>query len=168
MGKIVDNILNSCNPIKGLQSKMWIFNRTDFTATTSDNVLSGLAKIGSVVGYTCTGTKDYANAGHEAKVQEMLCTGFAHKLTLNLTVGTAAQQKNIDQADDLLVVVKSNSGQLFAYGVKNGLWKVSQSAMANDNKGLIAVEYGTREGMEEDYSVYYCTLSEAQLNALLV
>jgi hypothetical protein len=39
--------------------------------------------------------------------------------------------------------------------------------MANDNNALTAVEFATREGMEETYSKFYVTIPEATLNGLL-
>lgn len=164
--KITADIVNSCHPVKGIK-KVWLGNRTEWTRTKTDNTVS-IAKIGSVVLYIAEGFKDFANAGHDGKIFENLPTGYIHKLMLNLTVGSAAAQKNIDQAEDLIVFVLGNNGTIYAYGIDNGLYKTSQAQMANDNNGLQAVEYATREGMEEEYSVYFATQSEVQLDALTV
>lgn len=163
--KITASISNACNPVKGFD-KIWLGNRSEFTRTATDNEIT-IAKIGTVVLYTATGYKDYANGGHDGKISEMLPTSFIHKLVLNLTVGTAANQKNIDKADDIFVFAKRRgTTQILAYGITNGLWKTSQAQMANDNNSMMAVEFATREGEEEEYSCYFSQLTEAQLDAL--
>jgi hypothetical protein len=163
--KITASIVNSCHPVKGIK-KTWLYNRSEMTLTLSNNEFS-IAPIGAALLYSAEGYKDFANAGHDAKVFENLPTGYINKVALNLTVGTAAAQKNIDTADDLCSIHLLNNGTIVGYGMKQGLWKTSQAQMANDNNALIAVEFATREGMEEDYSTYFCTQTEAQLDALL-
>lgn len=164
--KITASIVNSCHPVKGIK-KTWLYNRSEMTLSLTNNEFS-IAKIGSAKLYTALGYKDFANAGHDAKVFENLPTGYINKVSLNLTVGTAAAQANIDKADDICTIHLLNNGSIVGYGMKNGMWKTSQSQMANDNNGLTAVEFATREGMEEEYSTYFCTLTEAQLDALTV
>jgi hypothetical protein len=163
--KITANIVNSCTPVKGFD-KIWMGNRSEFTRTYTANEVT-IAKIGTVVLYTAEGYKDFANGGHDGAIKDMLPTSFIHKFLLNLTVGTAAAQKNIDKADDIFVFAKrKGSTQILAYGTTNGLWKTSQAQMANDNNSLIAVEFATREGEEEEYSCFFSQLTEAQLDAL--
>lgn len=165
--KITAAISNSCNPVKGFE-KIWLGNRSEFTRTATNNEIT-IAKIGSVKLYTATGYKDFANGGSDGAVKDMLPTSFLHKMILNLTVGTAAEQKNIDKADDIFVFAKrKGTNTILAYGVTNGLWKTSQAQMANDNNSMIAVEFATREGEEEEYSCYFSQLTEAQLDALTV
>lgn len=164
--KIVASIQNACRSIKGLKEKSWIFNRTDFTFNKTNNTVTSIAKIGSVVAFTATGYKDYINAGHDGVVAENMPTMFTHKWTASLTAETAAARANIDNADDIVVVVESNDGSLLVYGVDHGLWKASQSQMSNDNNALTAVEFSSREGMTEDYSVYFYTGTKASLVAL--
>lgn len=171
--KLVANIQNSSRSVKGLKQKTWVFNRGDWTITKTNNTFS-LAKIGSVVAFTAQGCKDYSNAGHELAVFEKLCSAFKHKFSLSVneadgnTAAKAAARANIDKADNIFVVVESNDGTLLGYGLDYGLWKTSQSAMANDNNAMTAVEFATKEGMEEEYSAYYCTMTAAQLDALTV
>jgi len=172
MAKIVASIANTSRSVKGLQ-KTWVFNRVDFTQTKTTNVLSGLTAISGAKAFLASGCKDFNNAGHEATVFENLCTAYKHKYTLSATEATgdtaakAAAQANIDGADDIFVIVKTNDGTLLGYGLDYGLWKTSQSQMANDNNALTAVEFATREGMEETYSKFYVTISEATLNGLV-
>ena len=163
--KITAAIANSCNPVKGFD-KIWLGNRSEWTVTKTDNEVT-IAKIGTVKLYIATGYKDFANGGHDASVSETLPTSFIHKGALTLTLGNAAAQKNIDKADDIFIFAKlRGSSTILAFGVTTGLWKTSQSQMANDNKGQIAVEFATREGEEEEYSCYFSQLTEAQLDAL--
>lgn len=161
---ITASFVNSCHPVKGFK-KVWLYNRDEFTPTFTVNEFT-VAKIGSAKMYTADGYKDFANGGHDGKIFENLPTGFIHKLTLNLTTGTAAQQANIDATDDLCAICLGNDGKFYGFGMQYGLWKTSQSKMANDNNNLTAVEFATREGMEETYSAYFCTQTEAQLDAL--
>lgn len=165
--KITAAISNSCVPVKGFD-KIWLGNRTEWTRTATDNEVT-IAKIGVVKLYTAEGYKDFANGGHDGAIKDMLPTAFIHKINLNLTVGTAAAQKNIDKADDIIVFAKrKGTTQILAYGITNGLWKTSQAQMANDNNSMIAVEFATREGEEEEYSCYFSQLTEAQLDAFTV
>lgn len=166
--KLIGSITNVCRPVAGIEEKVWLFNRSDFTRATVNNTLTSIGKIGSVVAYTATVAKQGANVGHDATVFTNLCTAFVHKLMINFTTGNAANMANIDKADDLMAVVKGKDGILYAYGVKNGLWKNKQSQMINDNNALVACEYGTIAGQEEEYSVYFYTGTEASLDLLLV
>jgi hypothetical protein len=170
--KIVSNIQNAARSVKGLKNKTWVFNRSEWTITKTINQFT-IAKIGSAVAFTASGCKDFSNSGHEATIFEKLCTAFVHKYTLSVTEadGTTAQKAaaraNIDKADDIFVITESNDGTLLGYGLDYGLWKTAQSRMANDDNGFTNVEFATREGQEEEFSAYYCTLTVAQLNALL-
>ena len=170
--KIVAKIANASRSVKGLKNKTWVFNRGEWTVTKTNNTFT-LAKIGAVVAFTAQGCKDYNNAGHEATIFENLCTAFKHKWSLSVTeadgntAAKAAARANIDAADDIFVCVETNDGTILGYGLDYGLWKTAQSQMANDNNALEAVEFATREGMEEKYSAYYCTMTSAQLDALL-
>lgn len=164
--KIVASIQNACRSIKGLKEKSWIFNRTDFTFNITNNTVTSIAKIGSVVAFTCQGYKDYQNAGHDGVIAENLPNSFTHKWTAMLTSATAAERANIDNADDIVVVTQSNDGSLLVYGTKYGLWKKAQSQMANDNNAMTSLEFESREGMGEDYSVYFYTGTLASLVAL--
>lgn len=164
--KITAAISNSCAPVKGIK-RVWIGNRTELTRTKTNNTVS-VALIGAAKLYLATGFKDFANAGADAKVFENLPTGFTNKVMLSLTVGNAAAQMNIDQADDLVVFAEKNDGNIHVYGVDYGVWKTTQSQTANDNKGMQNIEYSTREGMEEAYSVYFSTQTAAQLDAMTV
>lgn len=152
--KVVADIVNSCRSIKGLKPKTWWFNNGDFTITKTNNVVSAIVKIGSVTAFTIEGFKDFQNAGYEAVVAEGMPTVYKHKYTLNATAATAAEKANIDKADNGFIVTQSNDGTFLVYGVTNGLWKTAQTKMANENNAIEAIEFASREGMEEEYSEY--------------
>lgn len=156
--KIVADIINACTrPVKGLKPKTWVFNRSEFTLTTTANVLSAIVKIGTVTAFTAEGWKDFQDAGHAAVVAENLPTAYQHMWNVNATAATAAEKANIDKADDIFVVVQNNAGTFLAYGITNGLWKAAQTKMANAENGQTMIQFASREGMEEEYSEYVFT-----------
>ena len=61
--------------------------------------------------------------------------------------------------DGIIVIVKKGNTYL-CYGLQNGLWKSAQSRMANENSGLVTVEFASRADMEEDYSEYFFNFGE--------
>ena len=61
--------------------------------------------------------------------------------------------------DGIIVIVKKGDNYM-CYGLQNGLWKSAQSRMANDNSGLVTVEFSSRTDMEEDYSEYFFNFGE--------
>ena len=64
--------------------------------------------------------------------------------------------------DGIIVIVKKGDTYL-CYGLQNGLWKSAQSRMANDNSGLVTVEFSSRADMEEDYSEYFFNLGNLNI-----
>lgn len=95
------------------------------------------------------GYKNTFNCGSDEVVSEIVGSGFKHYISFMYN-GTNAE---IDKVDNITVVV-IRGGILEVYGLKNGLWKSSQSKKANDNNGLSMVEFTSLEGREEDYSCY--------------
>lgn len=170
--KIVADIVNSCRSIKGLKPKAWIFNGGDGVYTFGTGAgASTITAVGVGVGIGCialTGFKDFMNAGYEAVVGEGMPTVFKNKFTANLTSATAAEKLAIDGADNITVFVQSNDGTILAYGATQGLWKTAQGKMANDNNGITAVEFASREGMEEVYSEYVYMGTAQNLDDLLL
>ena len=164
--KIVADIVNSCRSIKGLKPKAWIANGGDATLTIVNNTITLVANAPATTLFTLEGFKDFMNAGYEATVAENMPTVFKSKFTVNVTAATAAEKANIDKADNITVFVQSNDGTILVYGAKYGLWKTAQSKMANDNNGLTAVEFASREGMDEEYSEYIYTGTAASLDLL--
>lgn len=154
------DILNSCTtlPVKGLKAKAWAFNRSEVTLTITDNKVTAIAKATGKTSFTVEGFKDFMNAGHEAVIAEDKPTSYKHKWTLNTYAATSAEKKNIDKADDLIVIVERNGAKnetsFIVLGANNGIWKTAQSAMANDNSGVSAIEFATRDDQGEEYSEY--------------
>lgn len=166
--KVVADIVNDCSarPVKGLKPKAWIFNGGAFTYSITNNTVTSITPIGGAVAFTAEGFKDFMNAGHEAVVAENLPTAYRHRWTINAFAATAAEKANIDKADNIAVVVQNQNGTLSMYGVAHGLWKVSQTKMANDNNAQVMIEFASREGMEEEYSEYVFTGTVATLTGL--
>ena len=171
MANITASIQNTSRSVKGLNTT-WVFNHGDWTITKTANKFT-LARIGSALAYKALGCKDYNNAGSELVVPENLCTSFKHKYSLSTTEATgavtdkAAAKAMIDKADKIFVVVKTNDGLLLGYGLDYALWKTTQGQMANENNATTAIEFATRDQMEEEYSCYYYTGTEADLDALM-
>ena len=96
------------------------------------------------------------NVGSELVTSEVKKNGFIHKFTGILSqVGN----KMLDTMDGIIVIVKKGDAYM-CYGLQNGLWKSAQSRMANDNSGLMTVEFASRADMEEDYSEYFFNFGE--------
>ena len=101
--------------------------------------------------YKMQAEKFALNVGSELVQSDVKKNGFIHKFT-----GVISQvgNKMLDTMDGIIVIVKKGDKYL-CYGLQNGLWKSAQSRMANDNSGLVTVEFSSRADMEEDYSEYY-------------
>jgi len=96
------------------------------------------------------------NVGSELVTSEVKKNGFTHKFTGILSqVGN----KMLDTMDGIIVIVKKGE-KYMCYGLQNGLWKSAQSRMANENSGLVTVEFASRPDMEEDYSEYFFNFAE--------
>ena len=155
------DIINDCSkpPVKGLKPKAWIFNRSDIASLTkTENTISALTRVSGKTSFTAEGFSDFMNAGYEAVIAEGMPTTFTHSFSIKTWAATAAEKANIDKADDIVVIVQKNGlqeeGCFLAYGILNGLFKKSQSKKANDNNGVTAIEFSTKEGQGEEYSEY--------------
>lgn len=148
---LVADVVNDCSnrPIKGIYPTAWILPFDGRQYKLSENKLQLLA---SPQGYfTQISAEKFAlNVGSEIATSEVKQNGFKHKF-----IGILSQIGNadLDKMDGIIVVVKKGT-KYFAYGIQNGLWKASQVRTANDNSGLVTVEYSSRADMEEDYSEY--------------
>lgn len=145
--KLVTDIVNGCNAVKGLKSTAYWMYRKDIVIDTETNTVSNVNALEKGI---IQGLKTFINAGNEVVTSEIMANGFKHKFTAIFNVKSTV----IDEMDDIVVFVQSNSGQWLCYGAEYGLYKTSQSAMSNDNNGTIAVEFSSLEGMEEEYSEY--------------
>ena len=91
------------------------------------------------------------NAGSEAVLNDAVQTRHKHFFSFILSqTGNA----NLDKMAGIIVLSKNNSGKWLIYGAENGLWKKTQARKANDNLGLVTVEYESMEGKEESLSEY--------------
>lgn len=157
--KIVQDIINSCQSVKGLKPFAYWAYRKDITFTYSDNEISAVDVL--MLG-TIQAIKFGLNAGAEEVSYEDNGNGFKHKF--NAVINRTYIE--LDDADDIVVFVQTNSGVWLAYGAEHGLWKASQAKMSNDNLASIAVEFSSRVGMEETYSEYVVTADLSALNVI--
>lgn len=167
--KILGSVTNSTQSVAGLKQKAWMFNLEDATLTFANtNEISNIVNIGAARGYTAQGCKRFINGSTALSVAPNLCDSFTQSIMMDLTVGTAATQRVIDQAQwRLFIVVQREDGALLGFGAKYGLQKTEHAYTANDNKGMQNVAYGTPEGMEEPHSLYFVNMTPAQLDALI-
>lgn len=156
--KLVADIINSCKTVKGIKPfAYWVYRKdVTFTITGNDITAVNVPILGTIQAH-----KFALNAGFEIVSAEDNGNGFKHKFSGVINASTLT----LDEMDDIVVFVQTNSGQWLAYGVTQGLWKVSQAKMANENLATIAVEFASLEGREESYSEYVVT---ADLSALPV
>jgi len=154
--------ISSCtkDPVKGLKSKAWIFNRSDIASWTgTNNLFTALTRVAGKRSFTVQGFKDFMNVGSDAAIGEDKRNKYVHFASMVLALATPAEKANIDNADDLVIIVQRNGleteGAFEIYGRKNGLWKTSQTERANDNVGRTTVEFASRADMEEVYSKDY-------------
>ena len=163
---LIADVINDCTkrPTRGIYPTAWvmpfagreyllkteiaenppIYNEIEMLASSAFNV------------YKIEAEKFALNVGSELVTSEVKKNGFIHKFTGILSqVGN----KMLDTMDGVIVIVKKGD-KYMCYGLQNGLWKTAQSRMANDNSGLVTVEFASRPDMEEDYSEYFFNFGE--------
>lgn len=150
MSKLVQNIINSTKSVIGLKPKAYYAYRSDIQLTIEDNKVTAVTA--GILG-VIEGCKNFLNAGHEEVIATDNFDAFKQKF--NAIINNHSDV--VDKLDDIVVFVESNAGVKYVLGAKYGLWKASQAQMANDNLATIAVEFTSREGMEEAYSEYLLT-----------
>jgi hypothetical protein len=150
MSKLVQNIINSTKSVIGLKPKAYYAYRSDIQLTIEDNKVTAVTA--GILG-VIEGCKNFLNAGHEEVIATDNFDAFKQKF--NAIINNHSDV--VDKLDDIVVFVESNAGVKYVLGAKYGLWKTSQAQMANDNLATIAVEFTSREGMEEAYSEYLLT-----------
>ena len=158
---LVADIINDCTkrPTRGIYPTAWImpFEGREYTLKTvigEDNSVYNeieLLSAPAINFYKMQAEKFALNVGSELVQSDVKKNGYTHKFT-----GIISQvgNKMLDTMDGIIVIVKKGDKYL-CYGLQNGLWKSAQSRMANDNSGLVTVEFSSRADMEEDYSEYY-------------
>ena len=158
---ITADIINDCTkrPTRGIYPTAWVmpYEGREYALKTvigEDNpVYNEIEQLTTpALNFYKIGAEKFAlNVGSELVTSEVKRNGFTHKFT-----GILSQVGNklLDTMDGIIVIVKKGDKYL-CYGLQNGLWKTAQSRMANDNSGLVTVEFASRADMEEDYSEYY-------------
>ena len=151
--KLKQDIINDCTkrPVKGVYPTVWVLdgatNKCEFVE--DGNKIASINQVSPAQFFKIESLKFGINAGHETVVSEVKANGFKHKISLMLNVTDA----ELDKLDNIIVVGKKGD-EYFVLGAQNGLWKTAQSRMANDNSGMVAVEFQSRADMEEDFSEY--------------
>ena len=166
---ITADVINDCTkrPTRGIYPTAWVmpYGGREYALKTvigEDNpVYNEIEQLTApALNFYKIGAEKFAlNVGSELVTSEVKRNGFAHKFT-----GILSQVGNklLDTMDGIIVIVKKGDKYL-CYGLQNGLWKSAQSRMANDNSGLVTVEFSSRADMEEDYSEYYFNAEISEL-----
>lgn len=150
--KLTADIINDCTkrPIKGVYPTVWVLDgATNKCVFGLNNKIILINQVSPAQFFKIESLKFGINAGHEVVASEVKANGFKHKISLMLNVTDA----ELDKLDNIIIVGKKGD-EYFVLGAQNGLWKTAQSRMANDNSGMVAVEFQSRADMEEDYSEY--------------
>jgi len=166
INKIVKEIVNNCSttPVSGLETTIYLFNRTDIEQIDYDVVNTSLitgidlaSTSPATTGYKLIGTKKALNAGFERVIAEDMPDMFKHKLVFSGFEFDSASIENFDQLGDLVAIVerkdKNNvDGTFVAYGINTGLFISTDTYMANDNNGVRKIEMDTMDGQLEKHS----------------
>ena len=163
--ELIADVINDCTkrPTRGIYPTAWVmpFEGREYLLKTvigeNPAVYNEIEQLTApALNFYKIGAEKFAlNVGSELVTSEVKKTGFTHKFTGILSqVGN----KMLDTMDGIIVIVKKGDAYM-CYGLQNGLWKSAQSRMANDNSGLMTVEFASRADMEEDYSEYFFNLN---------
>ena len=164
--ELIADVINDCTkrPTRGIYPTAWVmpFEGREYLLKTvigeNPAVYNEIEQLTApALNFYKIGAEKFAlNVGSEIVTSEVKKNGFIHKFTGILSqVGN----KMLDTMDGIIVIVKKDS-KYMCYGLQNGLWKSAQSRMANDNSGLMTVEFASRPDMEEDYSEYFFNFGE--------
>ena len=163
---LIADVMNDCTkrPTRGIYPTAWVmpFDGREYTLKTvigeDPAIYNEIEQLtAQALNFYKIGAEKFAlNVGSELVTSEVKKNGFIHKFTGILSqVGN----KMLDTMDGIIVIVKKDS-KYMCYGLQNGLWKTTQSRMANENSGLVTVEFASRPDMEEDYSEYFFNFGE--------
>ena len=163
--ELIADVINDCTkrPTRGIYPTAWVmpFEGRDYLLKTvigeNPAVYNEIEQLTApALNFYKIGAEKFAlNVGSELVTSDVKKNGFIHKFTGILSqVGN----KMLDTMDGIIVIVKKGDAYM-CYGLQNGLWKSAQSRMANDNSGLMTVEFASRADMEEDYSEYFFNLN---------
>lgn len=180
-GGIAKAIVSDCTTSKigGLEVVAWVFNRVDLEITYSntadkENQITTMANAVGKKGYTFTGVKKLLNAGHDIVVADDRPNKYSHHVMMQVFETLTSDVRNADDLDDLIVFVEQKDkntggdGTFIGYGVKNGLYKTTDTQRANDINGARNIELASLAGQEEPYSRYILLATDyATTKALL-
>ena len=163
---LIADVINDCTkrPTRGIYPTAWVmpFAGREYALKTvigeDQSVYNEIEQLTApALNFYKIGAEKFAlNVGSELVTSEVKKNGFIHKFTGILSqVGN----KMLDTMDGIIVIVKKGE-KYMCYGLQNGLWKSAQSRMANENSGLVTVEFASRADMEEDYSEYFFNFGE--------
>ena len=164
--ELIADVINDCTkrPTRGIYPTAWVmpFDGREYLLKTvigeNPAVYNEIEQLTApALNFYKIGAEKFAlNVGSEIVTSEVKKNGFIHKFT-----GIISQvgNKMLDTMDGIIVIVKKGDAYM-CYGLQNGLWKSAQSRMANDNSGLMTVEFASRPDMEEDYSEYFFNFGE--------
>ena len=158
-------ITSNCTtqPVAGTQAKAWVGNRTELAITYDVTNLSKITNIVPISGaqlYPMLSVGNGSNPGHDGVFAPNRATRYAHKWSFEGFEFDCASVENIDALEDLVVIVEMRNnpadadGTFRAFGVKQGLYKTSDSWSANDVDGARPIEMASLEGAGEKYSNY--------------
>ena len=163
---LIADVINDCTkrPTRGIYPTAWVmpFAGREYTLKTvlgeKNPVYNEIKQLTApAINFYKIGAEKFAlNVGSELVQSDVKKNGYIHKFT-----GVLSQvgNKMLDTMDGIIVIVKKGDNYM-CYGLQNGLWKSAQSRMANDNSGLVTVEFSSRTDMEEDYSEYFFNFGE--------
>ena len=183
-GVLGADIINDCTkkPIGGLESVIYMFNRSEISGTISPAnkvLLTDLVVASTKKGYKYEGFKKTANAGFDLVVSDNLPDAYTQTLSLTVWGIDSTTVKALNDLNDIVVVVENKNkgvagdGAFEVYGFETGLYKTSLTKRSNDNGGTFSLEMASQSGEESSVShhIYFDTnyaTTKAALNALLV
>jgi len=100
------------------------------------------------------------NAGSDIVQADDRPNKYSHFFSFQQFEVLAADTRNVDNFNDLIVVVErrdkttSGEGVFIVLGAKNGLYKSADSMRENDSNGARKLELKSLAGQEELYSQY--------------
>lgn len=163
---LIADVINDCTkrPTRGIYPTAWImpFEGREYTLKTDlgekNPIYNEIEQLTApaINFYKMQAEKFALNVGSELVTSDVKKNGYIHKFT-----GVLSQvgNKMLDAMDGIIAIVKKGDTYI-CYGLQNGLWKSAQSRMANENSGLVTVEFASRADMEEDYSEYFFDFGE--------
>lgn len=161
---IAANIVSDCSTmgVGGNEIKAWIFNRTDLNTITVDGTytskITGLTFKSTKRAWTFTGTKKLLDSGHDPIISETRPDKYKHMISFETFSFAAADNENISNLSDVVVVVeskdKNDDGTFRIYGLYAGLYKTGDTHRANTNNGARSLTLESQAGQEEKWPYY--------------